>query len=221
MTTLRLSNRLTVLALIALVGVAAMPHQACAVPIGGLFTTGVDASGNALGQRVVDPHYNLWDGSVLGANAVTMWQVGAYLPNSSSSMWIWEHSDGQPTNVTRTFRTSFDLTGFDLTTARINGTWATDNQGLDVLINGVSTHQTSGGFSGWSAFTIDSGFVSGRNTLDFVVWDYGQIAGFRVGSLGGSADVASSAPTPELSTWALLACAGLFGLGTLRRRRRA
>lgn len=38
---------------------------------------------------------------------------------------------------------------------------------------------------------------------------------------GGFYTTSSTPPTPELSTWALLASTGLFALGTLRRRRKA
>lgn len=43
-----------------------------------------------------------------------------------------------PTKVTRTFRTTFDLTGLDPTTAVINGLWGVDVFGEDMLLNGVS-----------------------------------------------------------------------------------
>ncbi len=62
------------------------------------------------------------------------------------------------------------------------------------------------------------------------VWKYSDpvnIATIDLGTWGGSFEISPKdpppppPPTPELSTWALLACSGLFGVGMLRRRRTA
>jgi hypothetical protein len=61
--------------------------------------------------------------------------------------------------------------------------------GQDIRLNGTSTGITAGGFSGWSSFTITSGFVAGLNTLDFVVVNTGSSpnpTGLRV-ELSGTA----------------------------------
>ena len=58
-----------------------------------------------------------------------------------------------------------------------------DNYGLDILVNGVSSGQVSGGFSNWTMFSLTSGFVPGLNTLDFVAKDWGIISGFRVAEI--------------------------------------
>jgi hypothetical protein len=71
-----------------------------------------------------------------------------------------------------------DLTGLDPTTALVTGQWATDNAGNDILINGISTAQTSGGFNTFTAFMISSNFVPGINTVDFVVEDLAISLGF-------------------------------------------
>jgi len=136
---------------------------------------------------------------------------GSWFANTAARRWIWEAAIGLPVNVIRTFRTTFDLTGLDETTASLSGSWTSDNLGLDVLINGVSTGNTSAGISALSAFTINSGFVAGVNTLDFQVQDVGGIAGFMVSSLSGTA----------FSEPGMLAVFGLrlAGLGFARRRR--
>ena len=41
------------------------------------------------------------------------------------------------------YRTTFDLTGFDPTTAMISGIWSADDRGIDILINGTSTSRRS------------------------------------------------------------------------------
>jgi len=52
---------------------------------------------------------------------------------------------------------------------RLVGGGAVDNTGTDILVNGVSTGNTSAGFGGLSPFTITDGLVAGVNTLDFKV----------------------------------------------------
>jgi hypothetical protein len=84
------------------------------------------------------------------------------------------------------YRTTVDLTGYDLSTAVINGTWATDNFGVDIKVNdGVAANPSTGltndaQFVALTPFTIKSGpgapgavgtatFVDGINTIDFYV----------------------------------------------------
>ena len=51
------------------------------------------------------------------------------------------------------------------------GRWSTDNNGLDILINGTSTGQTTAfdSFLRYTLFSVTTGFVAGVNSLDFVV----------------------------------------------------
>ncbi len=155
-----------------------------------LFPTGVDALGNALAAGSPDPHYTILSPNQSG---VVMNADPAWIPDSPTSMWIWETSSGQPTFVTRTFRTTVDLTGLNPNLVSVLGTWATDNGGIDILINGVSTGNTCGGFQAYCNFAVNSGFVAGVNTLDFVVTDVGVVSGFRVDTIG----IVPKTPTPN------------------------
>jgi hypothetical protein len=40
------------------------------------------------------------------------------------------------------YRTTFNLAGFNPSTASITGQWSTDNEGVEILINGVATGKT-------------------------------------------------------------------------------
>ena len=118
-----------------------------------LFNTGLAADGS------VDPHYKLIlssdpanptppDTYAIIANPLA---VPQWFPNDAFSKWISPtanqtccpagagNADGD-----YTYRTTFDLTGLDPLTASISGKWATDNAGLNILINGHPTGNVTG-----------------------------------------------------------------------------
>ncbi|MCX6955611.1 MAG: VPDSG-CTERM sorting domain-containing protein [Verrucomicrobia bacterium] len=185
-----------------------------ALPIG-LFNTGVNSSGVGLALGANDSHYDVVQNGLADAVVVSS-PPGVWLANTSASEWIWQAASGQPTNVDRTFRTTFDMTGLSLSSAVINGRWSTDNLGMDILVNGVSTGQTATGFTSWFNFSIGSGLlVSGVNTIDFVVRDQGSISGFRAEFTTATA---SAAGVPDGGTTVVLLGAGLLGLVAVRRK---
>jgi len=197
--------------------------SAWAVPISGLFNTGVDASGNALagGNGVTDPHYLVFSSTIggvtTGVNAVTYFN-SAYIANSATSRWISHSADGSPGNGTTTFRTTFDLTGLDPNSAEITGFNAADNGG-SILLNGVNVGSLNGAFNTLAAFTISSGFIAGVNTLDFSVVDGGPPLALRIDGISGTADLAGPAAAPEPISAALLGL-GLLGIAAVRRKQK-
>jgi len=193
---------------------AMLSSQVAAVPITGLFNTGVDNAGTVLAGGANDPHYSILSPSQ--AAVVVSSPAGTWLANNTDSKWIWQTSTGAPTNVTRTFRQTFDLSGFDLASIIISGRWSADNFGDDILINGVSTAQTAGGFTSWYGFSVsNTHLVAGLNTVDFVVRDVGVISGFRAEFLRAEGDLATTVVVAEPGSLALL----LLGLGGFYRRR--
>jgi hypothetical protein len=154
----------------------------CLRPIPGIFGTGLSATGTLLGDAEVDPHYTLAasaDAGYPGPEAITVnavWpiQAGVWLLNGPNSRWIAPQADQSGTvgNAVGdyTYRTTFDLTGLDVSKVRIEGGWATDNQGLDIVLNGTSTGlQNTAQFGSLTPFTLTTGLVAGVNTLEFIV----------------------------------------------------
>jgi hypothetical protein len=181
-----------------------------AAVVTGLFNTGVDASGIALAPAgtdgLIDPHYFIASstiGDVIGSAAVT-YAHPSYVPDSTTSRWISNSPNGGPGNGTVTFQTSFTVTGSG--PVSISGLWGVDNIG-EIFLNGIDTGiGLPFGFPAFQTlhpFTIASGFVTGLNTLSFVVTDTGPPLGLRVEGL--------TSAVPELSTWAMM----LFGFGAL------
>jgi len=141
-----------------------------------LFNTGLAAGGS------VDPHYSLSSSAdpyfpAPGAAIVANPPAGAWVPNTVTSKWIspsanqsQTEEDGGNADGYYIYKTTFDLTGLDPGSASITGQWATDNNGL-IKLNGSITGQTTGieDFGGFTPFSISTGFVSGVNTLEFVV----------------------------------------------------
>ena len=159
-----------------------------AAEIDGLYNTGIDDFGAPLSEGVEDPHWMIIDSTQnpppeLPLPAVVIsYPHPSWMQNTNDSKWLWQQHDGQPTEETLTFRTAFTIgEGVDLDSVNISGRWSTDDDGLDILVNGLSTGQMSEweGYWGWTNFILNTGFVSGLNNIDFIVRDNGNVAGFR------------------------------------------
>ena len=172
------------------------------VPILGLFNTGVDNSGAALPIGSLDPHYVMTgpESTAYVIQKCTPWVT----PPSSNTTWIGP-TDGFTASSSGDYHDvlTFDLTGLDLTTAVISGTVAADNT-VKILLNGVDTGVSTpnqnnldpysmDSFENLHNFVLNSGFVSGINTIDFVVSNYqfagggNSPSGLLVTNLSGSA----------------------------------
>ncbi|MCA9217145.1 MAG: PEP-CTERM sorting domain-containing protein [Planctomycetales bacterium] len=146
----------------------------------GLFNSGVDDSQMALADNAVDPHYELIDPSHVIGDAIVATSAGGFpippwLDDTHVSAWITPSVDtngpgdfdGSPSYV---YRTTFNLNDIDIDRLVIDGQWASDNSGQDILLNGESLgFVNTAQFGGFTPFTLDFGFVNGLNTLDFVI----------------------------------------------------
>jgi hypothetical protein len=108
------------------------------------------------------------DPSAPGPSAYVVF--GPWPGDGPKSKWIGPRSDELNGNAqgTYTYRTTFDLTGFNPATAVLTGQFAADNSAI-IMLNGVAVGISGSGYSTFTPFAISSRFVAGVNTLDFVV----------------------------------------------------
>ena len=186
-----------VLALAAGVTLAALAATASTVAIGGTGSTGaggftdpagtVDTNNGAYTQEITTP----------------------------ASNWVWVENPVSDT-ITYDFTFTFDLTGFDASTASLAGLWGVDNSGT-VDLNGTEVSFLDFGYEAFNQLTAfdDTGaaFVDGINTLTFHATNSGGPGAFRA-----SVSV-EAAPVPLPASLPLLGVA-LAGLGYVASRRK-
>jgi len=164
-----------------------------ATPIS-IFGTGVASPGQLAMDGTTDAHYTLVNsadpqtpgGAVFVANSNT-YPIPPWLNNGPVSKWIspLPNASANLNHGNYTYRTTFDLTGMDPSTAVLTGQFAADDlvviqlNGVQVPNNGVTVPNipTTGGFTSFTTFKISNAlfsppqviFNNGLNTLDFIV----------------------------------------------------
>ena len=139
------------------------PLASWAVPIANLYNTGLDGSGNYLAANANDGNYTVISSPAGAFTPVAVDDTTFPFPlwianNPTASRWIGPSGQFAPGPFgAYTYRTTFNLpANANLSTAVINGLWATDDPGLDILINGNSTGQTSASFGSLTNFSAVS-----------------------------------------------------------------
>jgi hypothetical protein len=147
-------------------------------PITNLFNTGLDNNRAPLPDGSVDPHYRLiTNPDSSSTNALVQDSTafplvsGPWLSNTVSSKWVGPRlNTASALGGTYVYRSTFDLTGVDVTRFRVLGRWSSDNQGVGLVFNGTPSLQANATeFSAYSQFSFSSGFLAGLNAIDFVV----------------------------------------------------
>lgn len=203
---------------------AASAHAASAhaATITGLDNTGTGATGTQdtnyqlsvlTGDTVLTGNY----GYVTDGNA---FPIGPWIANSADSKWITPFADQaasiDPTSPgTYDFHLSFTVSG-DASTASLLGRFAVDNAAT-IVLNG-QTIASGGSNTAWTDFGASTGFVSGTNSLDFIVYNAAQAVGNPMGLRVEFTPQDVAAVVPEPSGYALM-LAGLCTVGLVARRR--
>jgi len=208
---MRLVLRSLALAPALLVGLATAAHA-----------QGPQSTGSFVGGRDTN-----WDVAVGAGAFVDAFQVVNNpgwndFAGPTNARWIsYNASATGPGGTPYTFRTTFDLTGYDPTTASLSFTCGMDNNVDGVFLNGVAVGGASCQYHGLGAVqTISAGYASGVNTLDFVISGDQVTDGFIYNTTGFSARALPTSSVPEPATYLMLAT-GLGAIGVIKRRRGA
>lgn len=195
--------------------------------------TGVDGSDDLVAAGQAAAFWTLSakpaaSGLALGSSPFRYY-VGAYFADTASAAWVSPASNGIAGAAGNyVYDLEVDLTGFNPDTVSVSGFFGTDNDG-EIWVNDEAPVATTGfgAFGAHTAFTIDSGWVAGSNTIHVRVNNGGDPTSFFVqfdSTSGGGNPPPSqpSIPVPTLAAWStillVLVIAGL-ALVYLRRRK--
>jgi hypothetical protein len=190
--------------------------------IPGVFSTGVDDSGNLLSAGQTDPHWTISSSPAGAAPALVTASLDPnWVANTVSSEWINANGIGQGPAAAGLYiyTLMFSLDEFDPATAQITGKWASDNSS-EIFLNGINTGTSNSntGFKAFSLFSITNDFVAGENELQFYVTQdpdapggngKGNPEGLQVSIISATAE-----PVPEPATLSLFALSLLRIYGT-------
>jgi hypothetical protein len=172
-----------------------------------IHNTGVAGDGSVLPDGAVDQHWLLvrsadetWRGPESYLVDSHEFPIPPWFENDTTSKWICPRP-GDTTVETGlyTYRTVFDLTGYDPESVEVIGRYSSDDGVEDVLVNGTSTGQEGAGFDRWHSFSLERGFRDGENYLEVVVVNAGSDpnpSGLRVEIISVSATPVND-PSPE------------------------
>ena len=153
-----------------------------------------------------------------------LWTPWSLAPDHSASVSKWIGPDytnnGCNPGGYYTYTMTFNLpASLDPKAATISGRWAADNAALMYLNSGVvpvgATQNGDAGFKQWTPFTIPAGspFMSGPNTLTFLVTNVDQWTGLRVEFTNAFSGCATCAPPTIISMTGAAFWAAAWGTG--------
>ena len=195
---------------------------ACAYPDAINVSSTGESGGSTLPIGAVEPNYELMSAPAgTPPTAVTTSANLLWVSNQANAEWISPGPNGESNWSTGTYdyQTTFSLDGLDPATAVLSGLWTSDNSGC-IYLNAVDTNDCvgDGDFRFLTAFSIDSGFVAGTNTIDFIV-DNGGTYPNPTGLLVELTGTATAIPEPSsLSLVGTMFVAGMLTKAKLPKR---
>lgn len=176
--------------------------------------SGIDSSGKYLPSGSTDLHWQTYLYDSYTGN--TSYVGPAYVlssGNTGGSSWVYDTksqwistADSAYPNPTGgyaqvVYRTMVDLTGYNLDTVKLGGFWSADDWGAEIHLNGRVVNNAGNSWTYTTPFSINSGFVQGLNTVDFLVY---QSDNFLDGVLIHANLVATTGitPAPTLTSFA-------------------
>jgi len=190
-------------------------------PIGHWFvSTNIDSAGDGMLASFKTDNFR---------QAVAVTGRGDYIANNATG------SNGPMGDWTFfVFRQTFNLTGYDPTSANLKFQWAADDSGEGYAARGtwIPKFSLNGGglvsypgsptptYNYSSVVALASGFVSGLNTIDFYVEGNGVTDGFAFKPIEFTADSSCPSTVPEPATMLLMGT-GLAGLAGVTRKKKS
>ncbi len=198
--------------LVVLAGTLLAASLANAAPV--IYPTGVDNSFAPLAGGSVDPHYTLDGGNAIVLSEGNYWFQWV---KPSDARWLYNANVlDSGLRGTHVFETTFDLTGYDPSTAQLSFNCALDQFGTISLNSTVEASLPDQNWLGkLNPITINKDFVSGINTLEFSIAFPDGGDGLVVSGINLSATPTTPVPLPPTL---LLMGSGLLGLLGLRRK---
>ena len=180
--------------------------------------TGFSEAGDAtIANAQADDNYQVFglDGVSCRQAAVVInddaFPIPPWIASTEQSKWIGLAADSNAPGGVAVFRTVVQVPAeLEAVNLRMVGSWTSDNEGLDILVNGLSTGLSqAGSFNLMTEFPVDAGlglFQAGDNIVEFLVNNAGAgPTGLRVEAILGQ-----GVPPRDLSTGM-----GLRGLGPI------
>lgn len=182
-----------------------------------------------------DPNWTV--STVLGGGFSTAAFLPAFTSSALGPDWISNNSTGSNGGIPApdpyfVFRQTFDLTGFDPSTADLKFTWGCDDVPSSGAVTWTPVFKLNGGadlgsgtcgaYTYGSTVDLFGGFVAGINTLDFYVVGNGQTDGMKLHTESFTATTLTITPTtaPEPAATLLFATGliSIVGVVALRRK---
>jgi len=150
-----------------------------------LFPLPLYSTGVGLAEGDDDPHWQIVAAEnhpgFVPQQAIVATAARTYMPNDSQkSQWLsLEKNLPEVDRKSRyTFRTSFDLSSFDPTTASIRGSFSVDNQVTAIRVNGVEIpvpEHPMEEYQKMVSFSVEPGLLkAGRNDLELDIFNGGE-----------------------------------------------